>query len=87
MYQVIVKNIRPLLHLADIACEWNMPCTWHVEDVDVRAYCSYETDPEGQPDPKYVRAPCPMCGQVTVYPTFDPKNYIGWQLGQAMLPD
>lgn len=85
---VLVENIRVADHLADLRCDNPTapggPCTYAAADVNVNTGLSYAQNPmTSEDDPNYIVVPCPTCGSVSTYPTFDERNTVGYQLGQA----
>lgn len=87
-----IYNIRIPEHLADLQCQGGMkddqPCSWSQADTNVNTYpqVKYVMDDMKEPpeaDKNYITITCPNCGLSSTWPTFDPMNAPGYQLGQA----
>lgn len=85
-------NIRVAEHLADLVCvcgkKDGQDCDWKQNDVNVNTssvvkYGKKRVNREMVTDKNYISMVCPNCGEITTYPTFDPKNRPGHELGQA----
>ena len=84
---VMVNNIRKDQHLADVACQGGLkngqPCNFTEADWNVNTDMAYGKKMDGSPDTASIAVECPNCALRSTYPTSDPKNTVGFALGQA----
>jgi hypothetical protein len=85
---VAISNIDDGAHTCDVKCnnpeyDGGAGCTYEATGVDVNAQFAYAPDGQGGTTTDCIIVECPTCGQVSSYPTTDPKNVNGYALGQA----